>query len=247
MAAIIKIVNDQISIGNPGTLRDDFNRANANPIGGNWTAIPNETSLQIISNRVYGISSANRNTAYWNAMEFAPDQYSQATLAVVPSGGDLGIACRISKTTESLYKIEVSTTAWNFAKYVNGTYSVIGLSQSRANVAGDVFRLTVTGTTLKCSINGVEQVYSVSDTSHKTGAPGINLWGTTPSVDDWEGGNIVETGSWIRGLIRRTTETLGLSEATTTKKTIAAVLKKIVVEIMGKPNALLPQGEHGAH
>jgi hypothetical protein len=54
---------------------DNFNRANANPAGGNWTTMPLAVAIQIISNQcaASGVGAAAR----WNADTFGNDQYSQ--------------------------------------------------------------------------------------------------------------------------------------------------------------------------
>jgi hypothetical protein len=54
---------------------DNFNRSNANPIGGNWTTVPGLENVQIVSNQLTGTVSPS--VAYWNPDTPNNDQYSQ--------------------------------------------------------------------------------------------------------------------------------------------------------------------------
>lgn len=170
-------------------VTDNFNRVE-NPLIGNWTTITNESNM--LANGSTAEASINsRAGCRWNADTFNNDQYSQAKASGFHVDPNWGVAVRISPSAETLYFVEVSATAWDFSKIINGTYSVIGTVQSRNTSVGTVIKLKVVGTTLTCYFDGVADAYTQTDSDIASGSAGLHPWGVNGvTFDDWEGGDI---------------------------------------------------------
>ena len=59
---------------------DNFQRANANPIGGNWSSLIAAQNAQLLSNSVTSATAGTPGDSYWNALVWAADQSSQVTI-----------------------------------------------------------------------------------------------------------------------------------------------------------------------
>ena len=62
------------------TVNDDFNRADQNPLAGNWTTCSGFSNMRLSSNHVGGASNNQDCFVYWNANEFDPDHYVQVEI-----------------------------------------------------------------------------------------------------------------------------------------------------------------------
>jgi len=83
---------------------------------------------------------------------------------------------------------------WNFGspelllfKRIYGNWTQLGSYPSGPLVAGTQLNLTVTGSTLSLSENGVVEI-TATDTSLTGGAPAVMAYGT-PTAGDWSGGD----------------------------------------------------------
>jgi hypothetical protein len=180
------------------TATDNFNRANANPIGGNWSTVGGLTAMQVTNNAVTGTVHGTDNAVYWNANTFSNDQYSQfRVLSVSHVYKGLIVRCN----GNNMYLAEVRDNSIAFWKYVNGAWTWLG-SGSITQAAGDIFKFTATGTKLELFQNGISRG-SVNDSSLTSGSPGIHSMSssTTDTIDDWEGGSISQTVArvYLRG------------------------------------------------
>ena len=72
-----------------------------------------------------------------------------------------------------------------------GSFTQLAGSVSSAS-SGDIIKLTVVGNVLTLYRNGA-QISTATDSTYTSGSPGIgwNWYSYTPTIDDWEGGNIV--------------------------------------------------------
>ena len=168
---------------------DNFNRTNANPIGGNWTTVPGANAMQITSNAAAGTSDPS--CAYWNADSFAGDHYAQIVTPVNTDPGFwIGPAVRCSASQLDCYFLLIKGSANNarIYKFVNGSATLLA-SLDYAFSGGDTHRLEVVGTLLTVYLNGVSKG-TANDSALSGGAAGIVANGTTPTLDDWEGGNV---------------------------------------------------------
>jgi hypothetical protein len=166
---------------------DNFNRADANPIGGNWSTVQGLNALQLQNNSVNGSVNNTDNAAYWNADSFANDQYSQ--IKKLTTSSDHGPLVRVA--TNNCYMADVYSTGIDIWKYVAGSWTQLGSTISITLAANDVLKLSATGTTLEIFQNGTSRG-TRSDSELATGSAGIWAYNnyTNINVDDWEGGNV---------------------------------------------------------
>jgi len=175
--------------------QDNFNRADANPIGGNWTTVAAEAAFKIVSNHAEVSSKGNRNASYWNADAFNNNQYSQATLYNIVNPG-LGVAVRISSSSETYYAARyTSPNEIGLIKYVAGAYTLMASDFSTTYLNGALLKLSISGTNLTVNYNGtnVTSLTNVSDSSISAGSVGLHGYdasvSSTAYLDDWEGGS----------------------------------------------------------
>jgi hypothetical protein len=164
-------------------VSDNFNRANANPIGGNWTTVPGAGALQIVNNQVQGVGTSN--TVYWNANVFSATQCSRVTM--VDLGATYGgPAVRVSTTQHSYYyfKVANSGTSYEYGKVVNGIWSQLGANVTGTPQANDVLTICASGSTLTGYVNGTLQA-TRSDTDLSSGRAGFGIFGTVTHLDNW--------------------------------------------------------------
>jgi hypothetical protein len=188
---------------------DNFNRANANPIGGNWTTGFNGIALKLLSNGCMSSETGGaRDNAYWNADAFDSDHYSQIKIAAL-NGTSLaqGPTVRVQSGAQTFYQANCSTTTISLRKFVAGTITTIGEDKAIAVAAGDIIRLAVFGSVLEVSLNGIVVRTGQDASIPSGGAPGIHITGNANTiVDDWEGGNVYYSGT--AGLTGTATESI---------------------------------------
>ena len=173
---------------------DDFNRANENPIAGNWTSGPGFASdVQLLNNavRVVWDPTFNNNAvAFWSARTWPANQWSEVTIPTVPTTDDVGPAVRIA-ASEATYYVAPVYPDGRLAIYRSINHSFVQLHTTGPGVAvaGDRVRLEVEGTVLRVFKNGV-LMGEVVDGAIVAGAPGLVLDDVTATLDDWAGGTI---------------------------------------------------------
>lgn len=175
---------------------DNFNRADANPIGGNWTTANNHNAMQIVSNTCQPSSLLVDCGAYYNAITWPDDQYAQVKVTVNSTGTGVGIGlfCRQAAAANTCYRLVASHAASNnieLGKFVTGTFTGIW-TRTQAFTDGDILRLEVQGTTLRAYFNGAQIGADTTDSSIASGNAGIaysSATSATTLLDDWEGGD----------------------------------------------------------
>ena len=172
--------------------QDDFNRSDANPIGGNWTTSPGFAALKISSSAVTGASTGD-NAAYWNPESWPNDQWAQAKLTAFTAAEDAGPAVRLATegSTKNGYWFDVGPTGTTcpLFRYLAGTAVNIATLTYTPQV-NDVFRIDAAGATVIGFINNVCRVL-VADTNLASGAAGLFFFeqdGT--KYDDWIGADV---------------------------------------------------------
>ena len=191
-------------IQKPGYLvvRDNFNRTNETPIGGNWTNVVGATAqfANLISNHIETAAGGDA-LSLWNANLFTADQYSQVTVntANSPYGG--GPAVRSNANGDCFTLIGYGGTI-NLAALVGGSYAywIVYPGVSYTVQPGDVLKLTVVGNLLTGYVNGVQMVQA-NDASYTSGRPGIYFFDGM-SFDNFEAGNITVPGTTKEGIAR---------------------------------------------
>jgi hypothetical protein len=174
--------------GNAGSgtyATDNFNRANVNPIAGNWTTNPGAGAMRISGNQLMGVGTSN--TIYWNANSFSNNQCSRVTM--VDLGATYGgPAVRVSSSQHSYYYFKVANggTAYEYGKVVNGSWSPLGAAVSGTPQANDVLTFCAFDNVLTGYVNGVFNA-TRTDSSLNSGGPGVTLYGTVTHLKDWAG------------------------------------------------------------
>ena len=172
--------------------QDNFNRSDANPIGGNWTTVVGENAAKITSNAAEGTVSGQHNAAYWNANVFSNDQYSQVKIVDSPQGATVGPIVRSSFSADTYYvaKLYVSNTL-RIEKFVNGNNYLL-VETAYTGAAGDILKLQAVGNILTVYVNGmyVTEWDETGNSPILSGSPGIKV-AVGGSVDDWQGGDVI--------------------------------------------------------
>ena len=176
---------------------DDFNRADENPIAGNWTSGPGVASdVQLLNNaaKVVGFAPLNGNgVAFWSARTWPANQWSEVTVPTVPTTDDVGPAVRIAASEATYY---LAAVYWDgrlaIHRSINHSFVQLHTTGPGVVVAGDRVRLEAEGTVLRVFKNGVLMGEAVDD-AIAAGAPGVVLDDMTATLDDWAGGTIDST------------------------------------------------------
>jgi len=185
------------------TVSDSFDRANG-ALGSNWTTVSGTAAPQIVSDALRAGTASAANSAYWSASTFGNDQFAQATLP--DSSGTQygpGIAVRLSSTkgyflwygnspnTVSLRKMS-SSSSWTTLKQ-SGPLTI--------SPSTDVWRIQVVGSTISGYQNG-NLVVQATDTSIKSGSPGVWLYYSPDQIGNWSGGDVAtySVGGTVSGL-----------------------------------------------
>lgn len=187
---------------------DNFARANANPIGGNWTTCPGTLTrdCQLLSNKLAGTAALFYSLVYWNALSFANDQWSEITLASLTSSASYAIAAaRVSASAQHSYNAVVQgpiggTTNLFLQRLDTGGATNISTTTATV-VSGDRLRVEVKGTTITVLLNDVQKLQA-SDFSYASGSAGLGVF---PADLTFANCNI---GAWSAGIFSGASRTL---------------------------------------
>lgn len=198
----------------PALAFDNFNRADAANLGANWTngGGGSNGGRKVLGNTsVHAGSFATSDSwVHYSGRTWGNDQYSQGKVTVVgTTGGQAGegVMVRSSGSARTHYRLVVdhkATQNFSLQKFVAATLTDLG-QITQAFTDGDTIRLSVQGTTLAVTLNGVPVVgFTTTDSGVTTGSPGLSFSSaeTSASVDDWEAGDLsdVEIMGRPRGL-----------------------------------------------
>ena len=168
---------------------DNFDRANSNSLGANWSAI-RDGGLSISSHAVTGRVGLAGDI--WTAGAFTSDQYSQieVTSKRLTGGQWIGAAVRAQNGGRDAY---AGIYFWNSGspeldlfKRSQGNWVQLGTYHSGPLAGGTELRLMATGSTISFLENGIPRL-SVSDSSFSGGGPGIMINGAG-TAGKWLGG-----------------------------------------------------------
>jgi hypothetical protein len=179
---------------------DNFQRADANPIGGNWTTGGGASNPQQLASHLVEatVNNATYCMSFWNPIVWPNDQYSEVTLFNLggPGTNYIGAAVRMSSSAQTVYMglVESGTQNLYIQKNVAGVVSnPAGPLATTVNV-GDVFRLSAVGTLVTFYQNGV-QMLQATDASIASGSAGMMHFNaatgtfTSSQISAWAGGN----------------------------------------------------------
>ncbi len=179
------VYDDWVGISADIPATDDFSGTFAST----WTLMNGS-----LSNSGGQVSSAggNENEAKWPTATatFSPDHSSQLNVASDTSGA-VFLSVRVSGTagTSSGYHLSLNGGDCRIYKQTSLTsYSVIGVDNVSACLGVSTMKLTVIGSTLTPSINGVV-LAAHTDSALATGQPGFLIYGSGGTADDWVGNN----------------------------------------------------------
>lgn len=169
---------------------DNFNRANANPLNGDWEQITGYNAMQILDNTVQLVTQ-NAWAGYNRpAAEAWPnDQYSQVTISLVVNAWR---GLQVRATDNTFYAVHWDQNSYYIYRVNSGTETQLGLSGSWAvqQVVGDIIKFSITGTTMTLWKNGAA-ITTRTDNTIASGVPGFGAYAGTPynaAMDDWTGG-----------------------------------------------------------
>ena len=203
--------------GGTGAASDNFNRANGS-LGANWTDMT-VGGLAISNDAVIGTQSAGNSGDIYTGTTFGSDQSSQIQVTSTPLGGGqwIGPAVRAQNGGQSLYVGIYWGNNGNpeleLFKLINGGWTQLGSAFASGTLAaGTELTLSVTGSTLSFSENGVVEI-TATDTSLTGGAPAIMAYGTS-TAGDWVGGTNGTAGGpySIGGTVSGLSGTVGLED-----------------------------------
>jgi hypothetical protein len=191
--------NPAVASGSTQLFTDNFNRANENPLAGNWTQGFGQTDTFSLNANAANSTSGNDCAAYYNAITWPDDQYMEVKCSPNASGAGsgYGLAMRMDTATKSLYRIVIDNAGnIDIARIDSGTYNGLA-TRSVSFVTGGTLRVEVTGSatvTIKVFWQGVQAGANITDSSanrRTTGKAGISFSSTNGgSEDDAAGGSI---------------------------------------------------------
>lgn len=173
------------------TFTDDFNRSNSSSLGASWVEVSGDWS--IISNQLSSGSAGGTIILRAAGAMATSDHSVQVTIAATAAVSH-GVWCRGNSNISQGYLFRNDGSSWDLFSVVGGSFTVIG-SYAAAAVAGDVAKLQVIGSAIKCFVNGTQRI-SVTDTAVTTGTSvGIRAESTsTLRFDDFTAADVT-TGS----------------------------------------------------
>jgi hypothetical protein len=175
-------------------VSDNFNRSDANPVGGNWTTFSSLSALRISSNTIQG-SSSSPNAAYWNADTPEADQYAQIKTVKSSYGTTVGVVIRADAAGDNWYSFrQASSTVCRVYKKVSGTETQLGSDYSHSYTQNAVLKLKVVGlntdAVLTPAIDGSDLATRSGVSGINSGVFGIRIGNVGGDSDDFYGDNV---------------------------------------------------------
>lgn len=185
---------------------DNFQRADANPISGNWTQLfvgSGWGPLQIVSHAVEAASTSTNAADWYNGISWTPyaDQWSTVQVGVTNAGVFNEASVRNNESgVNTKYRAYFDNSGGgnglSFAKIVSGTNTVLlHITTGFTTSVGDNFTICVIGS--KISVFQNRNLWGViTDTAIASGAPGMEIYTTTlanSKISAWSGGSFQST------------------------------------------------------
>lgn len=187
--------NPQLNLTTLAT--DNFTRANANPIGGNWSPLTSSIVAQLLNNQATVAAAATSGDSYWNALTWPNDQWAQSTIAVVAAANaDAGICLRMINTgVATEYRIQWGTTLgtsgpWIIKKLISGVATQLLTANLKVSL-GDTLMGVINGTNIYLYWNGF-LIGVTTDNAISSGSAGFEIFGTLVAdvaISAWSGGS----------------------------------------------------------
>lgn len=178
------------------SVGDGFDRADANPISGDWEAQGGLAPCQIVSNRVRPTATGGGGNHALYGLLSTNQQTSRLKVITLNAGAQARALCRgRSGSLDCYFTISGGpfgpVAGVTLAKYVAGNYQEIGTGNTAALASGDTIACDCNATTtIRSLVNGSE-IYSVTDSSLASGKMGVGAFATVAvsdvEIDDWIG------------------------------------------------------------
>jgi len=185
--------------GGGGGFSDDFNRADGDSLGGNWTEIGDVDIASNAANSPQTFDNNLRGAAYTATSCGSVNQYVKVTLTSNNSGGNVapGVLLRYTDASSPCYNVRFAIASdiarWNRLATPTPTGTDAAVDNDQLTVApGDVVGITIGGT-------GASTVVRIW----------VNPTGLPSAVDNWDGdttpslsltvdpGTPVDTGNYV--------------------------------------------------
>jgi hypothetical protein len=180
---------------------DNFTRADANPIGGNWSPRVAGQPAQIISNIVRSSATGVGDDSYWNALVWNADQWSKITINNETTGSFVGSTVRTSTSgAATSYRLALNLGTGAGAQLVTqsqvtGTITSLQ-TQSFPIAISDTLILVVTGGNVYTYWNDC-LIAANPSVSIASGAAGFQISSTVAvansGISAWSGGNFQDS------------------------------------------------------
>lgn len=167
-------------------VADNFNRADENPLAGNWTTTIGHNALQIVTNEC--AQTSGDCSAYWNTDLATDDNFAQFTHTT--AGFNNGPVVRNQKTAASMFLY--SGTDHTRSKFTAGAYVSLEANDGTTWNSGDIVKLSIVGTTLQAYQNGTPVGTGLTDSSFPTGRTIGAFIGFLSPFDNFVGGDVVD-------------------------------------------------------
>lgn len=178
---------------------DNFNRANINPLDGNWTQLASGGGFgpaQLVSNAVEGATAGVNADSWYNGISWPNNQWTQVTVTTL-SNSFIGISLRQSTSgAQTAYRFVFGqgSTGGSVPYIIQlanaGSFTTLRSGSATLNNT-DVISAEAIGTTLNFYVNA-SLIDSVTDTTITSGAGGFMIAPITSAanavLDDFSGG-----------------------------------------------------------
>lgn len=147
------------------TFTDDFNRADANPIDGDWASVAS-SAWQVVSNEAFANDGGGGLSVVRNTNAFASFEH-ESTITHTSNGGQnaywMGPAVCMSNSAATYYAAEWTSNTLRIVKFVSGSRVTTFSSKSLTRTLPDTIRLVASdggggSVDLECFVNGVSQL-----------------------------------------------------------------------------------------
>lgn len=172
---------------------DNFDRADENPIAGNWTSGPGSfADVQILSNSVVTSGTGAPHAAFYNAVGWPDDHWAECRITTGANNLGAGPAVRVAAADQTCYfaSAESGSPLLRIRRMLAGVSTNLATVSSATFASTDSLGLLAIGSTLRVFKNRVQVGVDSVDTFITTGNAGLHIFegAQGATVDNWAGG-----------------------------------------------------------
>lgn len=193
-------------------ILDDFNRADENPIGGNWTnnALGEgaDNQLKIVSNQLKAVTAATSCEAYWNKNTFKGQLIEAYFTVVTKPGNTQRVSLSFLNTPGVSGQWDGYQLAWTdnagtdslIIERVDNSVSTTLASASQEYNNGDIIGFSISSDgVMKAYLNGSVVATTSPDTTYSGSFYlAVTIRDTTGIIDNFGGGVSIPNIGWVR-------------------------------------------------